>query len=151
MRMSHAHEPRAAATEPSRIVDARPSLARRPRDRSIGSVQIAHDVEHNTRAPTTSDASRNHTRTARHAPPMDSDRTQHGGGAARSGRPDWPVGGEVGVPCQPPPAPLNATTSPRWQPPGRCHAARRSPSRGRRRRDNDRPAPPGPACKEEAL
>ena len=80
MRMSHAHEPRAAATEPSRIVDARPSLARRPRDRSIGSVQIAHDVEHNTRAPTTSDASRNHTRTARHAPPMDSDRTQHGGG-----------------------------------------------------------------------
>ena len=105
------------------------------------------------RSPTTSNtthahrprATRRATTRAQHAThrPWTATAPNTGGGAALSGRPDWPVGGEVGVPCQPPPAPLNATTSPRWQPPGRCHAARRSPSRGRRRRDNDRPAPPG--------
>ena len=66
-------------------------------------------------------------------------------------RPGCPVGGEVGVPCQPPPAPLNATTSTRGSLLAAGRDTQRPPSRGRRRRDNDRPAPPGPACKEEAL
>ena len=39
-------------------------------------------------------------------------------------RPGCPVGGEVGVPCQPPPAPLNATTSTR----GSLLAAGRTPN-----------------------
>ena len=53
----------------------------------------------------------------------------------------------IGVPCQPPPVPPNATTSPRDGLRAPVQAAHRPPSRGRRRRDNDRPTPPGPACR----
>ena len=59
------------------------------------------------------------------------------------GRSGCPVRDEVGVPCQPPPVPPNATTSPRDGLRAPVQAAHRPPSRGRRRRDNDRPAPPG--------
>ena len=64
------------------------------------------------------------------------------------GRSGCPVRGEVGVPCQPPPVPPNATTSPRDGLRAPVQAAHRPHSRGRRRRDNDRPTPPGPACND---
>ena len=47
----------------------------------------------------------------------------------------------------PPPVPPNATTSPRDGLRAPVQAAHRPPPRGRRRRDNDRPTPPGPACR----
>ena len=98
-------------------------------------------IRHSTRAPTMSDASRTHTRmtprTAHGRRPM------HGNRGALRRHPGRPVGGEVGAPYQPPPAPLNATTSTRGSLLAAVRAARRPPSRGRRRRDNDRPAPSG--------
>ena len=80
-----------------------------------------------------------------HAPPTDGDRrTASGARCVGSG---CPVGGEVGGPCQPPPVPPNATTSPRDGLRAPVQTAHQPPPRGRRRRDNDRPTPPGPACR----
>ena len=83
-----------------------------------------------------------------HAPPTGGNRRTASGARCDTlrGRSGCPVRGEVGVPCQPPRVPPNATTSPRDGLRAPVQAAHRPPSRGRRRRDNDRPTPPGPAC-----
>ena len=86
---------------------------------------------------------------ARADPLRDKRRPAQGNRGALRRRPGCTVGGEVGVPCQPPPTPPNATTSTRGSLLAAARDTQRPPSRGRRRRDNDRPAHPGPACKEE--
>ena len=80
---------------------------------------------------------------ARADPLRDKRRPAQGNRGALRRRPGCTVGGEVGVPCQPPPTPPNATTSTRGSLLAAARDTQRPPSRGRRRRDNDRPAPPG--------
>ena len=72
----------------------------------------------------------------------------HSNGAHVERAPGLAGRAQVGVPCQPPPVPPNATTSTRAGLRAPVQAAHRPPSRDRRRRDNDRPVPPGPACNE---
>ena len=129
--------------------DARPSTARRPRPGRPPGQRWSTTTPGTTRAPRPCTTHRTAAHTRQHPPRTTLGRTPaHSNGARVERAPGLAGRAEVGVPCQPPPVPPNATTSPRDGLRAPVQAAHRPPSRDRRRRDNDRPVPPGPACNE---